>query len=323
MNVLSASSLDPKSPRPGVYKGVPFEQYVQIQALNNSSVQDYHESGSFRAMRARMLAASADSPATRTGTLLHLMLLEPEKFAERVVVGGPRHVVNKGKPNEREVEYGEGTKAWADFEEQHPGKVVMPRAKADGFATMVESVVAHPEAKRLLVSSGKNAVREATIIWEQKFTTLEDEGETVERSVMCKGRADAVLLDEPVFVDLKTTRSALTPQAIGREFARFGYYRAAWMYAKGLEEATGQEWDNRFVIVQNEPPHECVVAFCPREVVQLGWSELYEMLPGYERCIRTGQWLGAGQRVEHGRTVRDIMPVELPRWKLADFADGD
>jgi hypothetical protein len=64
------------------------------------------------------LAPREDKPSFQVGRLIHMRVLEPDRYAEQVVTCGPINP-RTGQP------YGRDTKAFADWQAENPGKVVV------------------------------------------------------------------------------------------------------------------------------------------------------------------------------------------------------
>lgn len=310
LNPLPASKLDPERPRPGIYLHVPFEQYAATKAFNNSKMGVLVETQAWSEVRVQ--ASGDETVSTRFGAMFHQAYLEPLLFARKVAFGGP---VNP----KTEREYGRDTKVWQEFREQaeKDGKIILAREDQDHFAKMILSARHNPHARRVLGS--KTALREVTMIAELPFQTIEGES----GSVLVKCRPDILDPGTGKIPDMKTTEKPISPLELGRSFANFGYYRQASLYMDVAEVLTGEKWEPRWIIIKRCPPYDCVVATLQDEALTLGRSEYRTMLPDYAKCLESGWWPAYGGYWSGGEKRIAVVTVELPRWKLARFADGE
>lgn len=312
LDVRLSSEWNPADPQPGIYKGVPFEEYAKARAVNNSLIKRFDETESYRGVKLAMERPEIASASKRFGTLFHVAALEPENFPKRVQLGGPVNP-KTGK------EYGRDTKAWAEFEEAHPGKVILAHEDAEAFKRMYEQVSGHPIARKYLLQS--KALRELSLCWRYPLRLPSSDEQLI---VTCKARPDAALLEEPVLVDLKTTDHPLSARALSRLFTDYGYYRAAALYADGWASLTGGPRPRfLFVVVQRSEPWECVVCELHEEFVNMGRAECHHFCAGWAECERNGRWLAAGQYWQGPTVHTDILTVPAPRWKVAQFSDGE
>ena len=73
--------------KPGIYEGIPFDDYLKIDAVSNSLLNE------FRSCPARakyyMDNGSVSTEAMNMGSALHTAVLEPHLFDSRFVVAEP------------------------------------------------------------------------------------------------------------------------------------------------------------------------------------------------------------------------------------------
>lgn len=289
------------APKPGIYRGVPFDEYASWDAVNSHVLNGlsrtpahvYHEMTHGGVEPTRSL---------ELGWLVHQAVLEPEAFAhfgEGVVVA-PK-VDRRTK---------EGKRLWAEFLAAHDGDTIV---EADDFEklqaqrrkveTIREALHAHPSAGEWLRSQGAN---EISLVWVDPST-----------GVICKARVDRVgyLGEWPIVGDLKTARNAAR-SAFERSVYQYGYHLQAQHYLAGLQAlapiADGQPFRRFcFFVVETEPP------YCPA-VYELDESALVEAeqtrqryLRTWRQCVEAGTWPGYGDGVDL---------ISLPAWA---FKQGD
>ena len=122
-----------------------------------------------------------------------------------------------------------------------------------------------------------------------------------------KALFDAVSIADGVvrIVDLKTTSSDLTPEALAGDIAKWGYHLQAAWYTQGARamwpDLQVEFW---FVFVESSAPH-CVVCFqLDSKDLELATEEVERMAARWAECERTG--IRPGPRV--------AKPVKMPRW---------
>ena len=198
------------------------------------SMQDYHAHQAIGASTAKLALKSLqlfddarrgiyttpDRPHFQIGTLVHMMVLEPEKFARLVTTLGPINPAT-GKM------YGRETAKFAAWQAENPNKIVVEEWIFLMLARMPR------EVKELL----RGTVREQSF-----FTTL--------AGLPVKCRPDA--LKDEVITDLKT---CVDVDRVERDIARQQYWFTAAWYRAAMKGATGKRHAHRFVFAEKTPPY--------------------------------------------------------------------
>jgi hypothetical protein len=198
------------------------------------SMQDYHAHQAIGASTAKMALKSLqlfddarrgiyvqpDKPHFQIGTLVHMMVLEPEKFARLATIDGPINE-STGKM------YGRDTVKFQRWLDDRPGVVVVE----PWIFQMLERMP--PEVKALL----KGTVREQSF-----FAELD--------GLQVKCRPDA--LAPGLIIDLKT---CLDIDNLERDIARLKYWFTAAWYRAVMRAATGKRHAHRFIFVEKAAPY--------------------------------------------------------------------
>jgi hypothetical protein len=198
------------------------------------SMADYHAHQAIGASTAKLALKSlqlfddarrgvyvqADRPHFQIGTLVHMMVLEPEKFARLVTTLGPINPAT-GKM------YGRDSLKFAAWQAENPGVVVVEQWIFLMLARMP------PEVKALL----KGTVSESSV-----FAEL--------GGLQVKCRPDA--LKPGLIIDLKTCDDV---DKIERDIAKLKYWFTAAWYRAVMRAATGQRHAHKFVFVEKSPPY--------------------------------------------------------------------
>lgn len=263
-----------------------------IHGLNEST---YHaDPDTLSASAAKTLLGkrppSGDSDSMRLGTLVHTVILEPERLDEYAVldpdvIGVKADGSKAGTPT--------ATKAWKDavFAAKRDGLIVISPAEMDKANRMAQAVMEHPEAGRLLA-----------LATDHEVSAYADHP----TGARVRGRFDLI---GPGFIgDIKTTRNA-DPDAFGKTTHDLGYHISGANY---LDIATACGFDvNRFVLicVENEPNLSGQFRVSVNEIAERAIERGRELM--HEACER---WLALGKRVELPDYGDDCHVIDLPPW---------
>lgn len=198
------------------------------------SMSDYHAHQAIGASTAKLALKSLqlfddarrgiyvqpDKPHFQIGTLAHMMVLEPQKFARLVTCDGPINP-RTGKM------YGRDTDKFDEWLAARPGVTVVEPWLYTMLARMPS------EVKELL----RGTVREQSF-----FTTL--------AGLPVKCRPDA--LAPGLILDLKT---CVDVDRIERDIARNSYWFTAAWYRAVMLAATGQRHAHKFIFVEKSAPY--------------------------------------------------------------------
>lgn len=242
---------------------LPFGTYSERMGVNASGLKDILKSpGHYRALS---LAPSEPSEAMRKGSLLHALVLEPDRApdvqAKEVFLPGDD---GKGAPER------------------------FTRAAYDQARLMADGILRNSVAAQLL-AKGQSEVS----LWWQDPT----------HNLLCKGRVDFISEGEgraPLAIDIKSARDN-DERAFARDSVTYRYDLQAAHYCEGGRE-TGLYQPNAFafVVVESKPPYHCMVYFVGEDgagnyrhddrFLSEGsqWREYAMRLHG--RCLQTGQW---------------------------------
>lgn len=250
-------------PKPGIYHGVPFAEYLEWEAASKSKLF---------AMRRTPRHSTVQQPPTDAmdfGSLVHTLLLEPENF-EALYAVGPDVDTRASKE----------WKAWAVCQSA-PNLLKPGEMKA---ALAAEAVALSKPAVAALLDAEGDA--EVSFVWN-----------CPETGVLCKGRADKWLPGESIALDVKTTTDAST-DAFRRTVLNFGYHYQAAHYLHGMI-ACGLR-PRRFIhlVIESKAPFECKLYELDEAWLEVARLELPAMLRLYDECTRSGIWPGYDEEIE-------------------------
>lgn len=241
-------------PAPGIYHGVPFEDYLRWPCLSQSTIKEGRNS--MAAMRAAVLGERVKVPTDDMilGSAMHAAFLEPETMPTRVVKweGGARRGGD-----------------WESFRQDHADKIILTDVMHAKLTGMVQAVRAHPYVRRSILPAIE-AVEVSAV------GTIE--GHAV------KGRADALM--PGMVLDLKKMQSA-DHARVTSTVLNFGYHIQAAIYKRLF----GRE---RFVllVVEDSPPFDVVPYELSPAFIRAGDRDAMGFIQAYRHCLETGRFPG-------------------------------
>lgn len=271
----------------GVYPGLDFETYLEIDAANASSLKLARKS------IAHMLAPRKESAAFDLGRTVHSLILEgSDTFHERTAIW-PKTFQTKGGKESTSRNTAEA-KEWRERMESE-GRTIIDRSQAETVARIARNVSDNPAARALLErAQPAHECREVTYVWHDEVF-----------DVPCKMRTDAVT--GLVIIDLKTCRSA-HPDDFARDAARYQYHLQAAHYVEGYRVLEGHPPDYYVIIaVETEEPYGCAVYDITDEWLWAGEVARDEAMAVW------AEWHHAG-RPATKPYPEQITALEPPRW---------
>lgn len=261
--------------------------YHSCDEVSNSQLN--HLKKSPLHLKAYLASDPTPTPAMVLGSQVHTCVLEHDRFLTDYVVGpGGDRRLKKTK------------QAYTELEEQgwKPESIIAP-AVYEQILSIRSSVLSNPIACKLLLPD-EGAVTEASMFWSDEKT-----------GVRCRGRIDAIPAKDSeygaVLADLKTTRDC---GAFAKSAYDFGYYRQAAFYLSGYARGELSPWEIErtafaIVAVESTPPFGLSIFQFSDEALDLGNSEIDELLAIYKHCQDTNEWPGYEQGIQE---------LSLPNW---------
>jgi len=262
---------------------MPAKEYRAVQAMNQSGLKRLRKSPwHYHAMEAGDHPETAPTREMLQGTVAHSLLLEPDLFDEQYAVG---------------PDISKASNAWKAFaaEAEAAGKTVIDQLMRETAYAMCDSMMSHPEVKRLWESYP--GASEVSLFWE-------------EQGVPAKARIDRLLtaIEGYIVVDVKTG-SEMTDHAFINNVARLGYaHQAAW-YTRAVEAVTDTDVVGYSVIACEQTYPYAVRSFYFGEaVLAQANAHIDQLLAQYRYCRDMDEWPGYP-------TTRTI--EALPAWAFA------
>lgn len=216
------------------------------------------------------------------GTVVHSLILEPEKFNDEYVIAPEINRRTKA-----------GKDQWLEFLEGSQGKMVLDSELAEKAISISEAVFKSPHYDRYIKPGG---FAEHSYYWQDKTTGL-----------WCKCRPDFVTHDN-IVVDVKTAAET-SINGFARACANFHYDMSAAMTLDGMEAVTGtRPRAYVFLIVPTTKPYRphYVASRVLTGAAQLRGYDLYKRaLDDLAFSLEENDWPGYSD---------DLIEFDLPKW---------
>lgn len=241
---------------------MPREAYDRLEAWNFSRLRVLAKSPKHFAHAIKY--GSSDSAARKFGRVVHLAVLEPDAFEDRIGVWTAKTDAGAASPRRG--------KAWDAFVAAHPGKELITETEHDE-AMGIANALHEDEHAAPLLSGGQS---EVSIGWEFGGYGL-------------KCRID--LVTPKYIIELKKTRNA-SPTAFQWDAEAYQYHAQAAWQLDGFVLATGQQREHRIIAVEDSAPYVSQVYFYTEEEIAAGRAEYQRWLTIFEECQRSNNWRG-------------------------------
>lgn len=286
--------------KPGVHRGLSFEDYLAIDAVNKSNL-DWMK---FSPMHYWTYCVSPNRPKDeptspmKLGTAIHTALLEPSKFKSRylqIPADAPK------KPTKTQLEAKKPSddtviaiEWWKKFREEAGDRELLDADDWDRCKKIHAAVRKNPSAQAIM-ETGES---EVVIVWEDPI-----------EGILCKGRIDWL---STVILDLKSTDSA-RPDDFAKKVVNYEWHvQAAW-YADGLKYATGEDLPFVFGAIEKDEPFASAFYVAQGNTIEIG-RELYRRrLNRVAKCKATGDWPGY---------ANEITAIQLPSWAAKELSSN-
>ena len=259
---------------------MPEEEYHADKSAVNSSSLKLLKKSPFAFKRQFI---DGDNPTKTTkqmkfGSLAHMALLEASRFRDTyVVMPDFTGLTLDGRESKQSKEARSRKTEWIE-EQELLGRMIVTQEERDKLFWMVDSVMANPEATRLL----KDGQPEVTGYYADPVT-----------GILCRIRPDFLAFDLSVLVDIKTVSDA-DLDFIRRcrvEDVKYNYPFQMAMYSEGAEVISKKKIEHRvWIFIENEFPFECVVLPMEELYFDYGKRQYRESLNNLKQCIDSDVW---------------------------------
>ena len=278
----------------GIFYRIPPEIYYQLDRASQSTLKIHKDGQTLQHMRDAMLQPFESTDTQKRGEALHALILEPEEFDNRVVVG-----LDHDRRSNKNKE------AWAEFEAAHADFVILTPKLFDDVRYMGDAARAHEGVKLLLEESGEIHC-EATALWPETFVIADSEDERM--VCPCKARLDILAPEIMTVGDLKTTTNASQP-AFRRAIRNYGYHYQAGFYNRAARRYFPQMCRHVWIVCENVRPYCCAVYEMDEFGLEVSAKALYESMRAAASGYHTNNWTAYSPQIER---------IELGDWALYD-----
>jgi len=252
------------------------QDYPLYEIINGISNQDYHRHKAISSTQCKHLLKSAwefdykrkhpkaPSAAMQFGSLVHQLVLEPEKFEQNYFVAEkPKRNTKAGKAMYTILDQERGHHEWISL---------------DDFlkAQEIKNTLKQSELVSSLIQGGK---AEQSVFWHDDET-----------GVLCRAKADYINLEHNVLLDLKTTSSLASENSFKHEVYKYHYHLSGAFYQDGFRKTTGQACDFILIVVETNPPHNFAVYKLSDALLEQGKALYREALQVYIDAISAGNF---------------------------------
>lgn len=270
------------TPDPGIYPGVPMEQYHAWDAVSNSRLSKLRRSPAH--LKAYLEEPPPDTIALVLGKAAHMAILEPELFQQKYCSGpeGDRRTkAVRDRWEQLEGQYGEGYVL-------KPADYAMCLRARDSFRQ-------HSRAHALLSAKG---LTEVSVVWDDPETGLR-----------CKARYDFLAeeidgLDGGVIVDLKSCRDA-GRRMFERHVFEYGYHRQGCMYLDGAHAVRLNIGHYVIMPFEKDAPFAVAAYRITEGALDAGREQVRPLMRLYKHCVETDTWPAYPE---------EIVDIALPDW---------
>lgn len=274
--------------KPGWYEGVTAGEYHKWSLVSASKLQKLYAKTAEH-LRYELTHQSEEEEGDKPigvsdslgfGTVIHMAVLEPERFLTRYF----------RCPDGMRLNTAKGIAEYGELRLRHPAK---KGVKADAWDAAISI------GKKLRNRVGTRAILESTKFFETSFIAKDEE-----TGFHYKGRPDGVSLELGATIDLKTCQSAEL-RSFSASAYRFGYFRQGALYVKGMASVTGGAIRDHIIIaVEKEAPYAAMVGTVSARELEASTKENSELLKLYAKCEETGEWPG------YPETMQDLQRSE-------------
>lgn len=266
----------------GVVYDMPFDQYLQIDALSASGLRVLARSAWHYKHRGNI----EPTPQMLRGTLAHCAVLEPDALASRYIVvpdDAPRRpTAAQWAAKSPSADSKAAMGWWREFQQRAQGRQIVPAADYAITQQQLRAVSADPTIAAIL----RQGRSEVSVFWVDAAT-----------GIYCKARPDHIgTAGGFTVLDLKSTADE-SPSGFGRSAARMKYHLQQAHYIAGVEDAMRRKVDAFvFAAVTSAPPVLAVPYILTDELQEQAEDERRELLELYARCKESDEWpaYGAG-----------------------------
>jgi hypothetical protein len=268
----------------GLHTNLAPETYFGLENRVSKSVLMAHRLSPAHALHT-MHKSTDQTPSMRLGSLVHTLILEPEKLASRYAVG---------------PEAARNTKEWKEWAANQDEKLELLKvSEFEEARAMTAWLDTKPTIARLI--NGPGPV-EASILWTETdaITGI---------AIDFRGRPDKIRTDLEVLIDIKTTAD-ISDRAIERTIHAFGYHLQMELYMQGLKAVGAPVSHAVIVFIENKAPHDARAILLDESWLEAARTELVTLKAKHAEALATTKWPGFPDA---------IVDSSAPTWLVKPF----
>jgi hypothetical protein len=297
MNLKSIKWDGRRISKPGMYSGIPLENYHQWDICDHWSISSsglrkiYGEETSPRHFYAEWdrNPQRIDKPTPRhfiIGRALHHLVLG-EPFFAKLFCLQPEEIVD---PRTGQIHAWSGNRLicqeWTAARLKEGRQPLKPK-EVECIKQMCISLGNHP------LSGALNGAIERSLFWRDKET-----------GIWLKARPDAIPTDSADMTDVKTCRS-VTWAALTQTIERFGYYRQIALIRDACRIVLGMDMQSfTLIFVEKQSPYSTRDVRVSERDIEMGAKENKIALRIFAKCIKENRWPGPGEGNEGNELIK-------------------
>lgn len=262
----------------GIHTDLTNEAYHASEGLSSSNLKHLLKSPAH--YKQALSEETEQSSEMRFGSIVHAMILEPDKVKDLIHVG--EFNTRRGKDFDIAFKAGEG-KLVCNSEEYGRALECVEAFRAQATT--------HPylNGEHFKLLDGK---KEHSFYWKDEVSGL-----------LLKARPDNIH-PEGVVVDLKTCRDA-SPDGFQRALAEYQYHVSAALYIKGVGQFMTRPTAFAFICIETKAPYALAVYYLSADALKLGAEQCRLAIEVYTGATQSGEWIA------YPKTMAEIT---LPNW---------
>lgn len=283
-------------PNPGIYFDEDFNKYRSWKAFNSGVIKYGEISQCHMHAAYNGEISNEDTTSRKFGRAVHTRLLEPEKYAQRVVVSQPccaelKSGDRKGKACGKAGSCVDESMRW--YCGTHKPDVFSVPAEYvnqdeyDRIELMARSLHEHP-AMAMLRAEGWS---EASIVYDFNGMRI-------------KGRIDRLSRKARFNLDAKKCRVGYgTMELCRKSIVDYGYMKQMAVYQKGIEVLEGYQPRCLWLFIEDGPPYCPQVVEAEQWELDHAWQHVAGILSGYKASMERGRFDGYVKFDDDGRIL--------------------
>lgn len=213
-----------------------------------------------------------DKPAFVDGTLLHALILEPDKISEYAVYPGLR----------------KAGKLYEFFKAENIGKIIVTAAQMLRMQALYRSYNSFSIATSLL----EGTLNEHNMVSEIL-------------GIPVKARADAISISRNCIIDVKSTSMPSGADVFKQTIQDYSYHLSAALYCQIAFDTYGTLFDFYWLVLSKEDG-QCHVYKASSDTLSKGLALVTQALVKYKRCLESGIWLDEQEKISYDNNNYEI-----------------